>query len=405
MSKFLIQLLGVKDQEFRTYIERLEHVCLQPGVDIRLSAEVATSTRGKIKRLGIDTADVQPAELFVGLQSELQKHDELLQKKLKIFADTDSYTVAKKLALAMSNLTKQEHVLCLTAAATKRVLKAAPPTKTLRALKLRSLDSVMKRFDPRMLYAVACLVEGTSWKSQVHAKMKRVSDKDIVWESVEAIAVPEAWYEKLAAVFVGKGFYHVNKETGVVLVMPVVRPERPGAVTLGLSLLLQSAHRLAMEGLPYKRRSFIRGRQTVLPEVAHGLQPQLKHIHGLQPSWPVVYQLFGAGHVIEEQYDADLLLGDLEWQSIESKLAKLVPDMNFWLDSHYLAYQTDHGPISLHIVDVASSLVGQKRLGQQDTAHLESSLWNELQLRYLKEDVMAKALMKQLMSDEELVVY
>jgi hypothetical protein len=405
VSRVLVRILGVKERDFREYIRRLEHATLNQGVDIRLSSEILVRLRAKANELGVENFDEHPEQLQAALLELAIDHDEELQKKLKLTVNSSNEIISKKLAKTVNTLCKQEKILCLSSAATKRVLKAAPPTKTLRLLKLRSLDSVVKRFDPRMLYAIACLIESASWRSQIHAKMKRIGGRDIVWEPVEAIAVPDAWYSKLSSVFSGKGFYHVNQETGVLLVLPVVSIERAGATLLALSLLVQTAHRLAMESLPYKRRGFLRGHEVVMPEIAHGLQPRLTHIHGLLPTWPVVYQLFGANHIQEDRHDADLLLGDLEWDSVESKLARLVPAMDFWRDTHYVAFPSEYGPISLHIVDVVSSAVGNKTLGRHHTSHLESSVWNELQLRYLKEEIMTKALLKQLMSDEELMIY
>lgn len=405
MSRVLIRILSVKERDFQNYIRRLEHVTLNQGVDIRLSSDILIRLRAKAKELGIENSNEQPKLLQEALLSKAEEHDRLLQKKLKLSDDSTKEAISKKLAKTITSLSKQEKVLCLSPAATKRVLKAAPPTKTLRLLKLRSLDSVTKRFDPRILYSIACLVEGSSWRSQVHAKMKRIGGRDVVWEPVEALAVPEAWNDKLTHVFSGKGFYHMNKETGVILIMPVITLERAGSTLLALCLLMQSAHRLAMESLPYKRRNFIRGHEVVLPEIAHGMQPQLKHIHGLLPTWSVVYQLFGANHFQEDKNDIDLLLGDLQWDSVEAKLARLVPEAVFWQDTHYVAMASRYGPLSMHVVDVASTLVGKKPLGEHHISHVESSIWNELQLRYLKEEAMTKALLKQLMSDEELMVY
>ena len=303
---------------------------------------------------------------------------------------------------------RNEKALQLSPAAAKQLLKAAPPTKTLRLLKLRSIDAVMKRFDPRMIYAVACHIEAKSWTSQVHAKMKRISDKDIVWSQVESIPLPLKWYEKLAPIMQTGGFYTVNKEAGILIVYPVINPARSGSVLLALSLLLQSTHRLAMDSMPYRRRSLLKGSQSVLTEISHGAQPTLTHIHGLLPTWPVVYRMLGEQNsetVTNSTSDVDLLLDDLEWESIESKLARIQPELGFWLNTHYIGVRSPFGPLSMHVVDVASSLVSGRGLGTHRAEYLESSLWNELQLRYLRERGLKKALMNQLMSVEELMIY
>lgn len=78
------------------------------------------------------------------------------------------------------------------------------------------------------------------------------------------------------------------------------------------------------------------------------------------------------------------------------KLASVVGEMDFWVDTHFLGTTGKNGIVSLHILDVAIALVGDIQYGSQSNIHLSSSLWNELQIRYLKEEVLLKSLSNQL---------
>lgn len=397
MSRTLVDLLDVKERDFRAYIDRLEHVSLRPGVDIRLTTELNVKAKMKLAELGVQGEDMN--EVRAALQEKLARDDTKLLSKLRLTHDSTTNKVARHLSITATRLSESEQSIALTPAGLKRVLKAVPPTKTLKTLGLRSLASVLKRYDPRVLYIIALHVESSSWKSQVHARMKRVEGRDVAQLAVETVEMPQEWSDKLDDTVSLSSFYIANRETACILMLPKLLLKRAGTCTLALSLLLHAAHRIAMEGLPYRRRNFLRGHQVVLPEIAHNKQPQLTSIHGLLPTWQVVYKMAGSSAL---QLDQDLVLGDLEWESVEMKLARLIPEIGFWIDTHYLAHMADDEVQSLHIVDVASDLAMQKRGSK---AHFEASLWNELQLRYLQEEIFEQALLRQLQSNEELVVY
>ncbi|MBP6962627.1 hypothetical protein KBB49_03765 [Candidatus Saccharibacteria bacterium] len=396
MSRLLVQLLSADERQFRAFIERLERACLSPGVDIRLSAEIITKTRDKARFLGLDAVDTTAKEMYFALKNKLQQDDLVLKNKLKI-DDNNTVSNIEKLAKQATKLSKKELTLCVSAVGVKRVLIAVPPRKTLRLLKLRSLESVLKREDPRVLYTLALQIEDSSWKSQVHAKIKRLQSKDISWQSVEVLPMPLAWLEKANNAISHHGFMISCPDIGVVVVMPVIKTFTPGTTTMSLGLILQAVQRLSIGTMPYRKQGFVQGYQNILPEIAHNKQPLLIPIHGLQPSWRAVHQLLSLGLITEDSPDVELILGDLNWESTEMKIASLVPDFDYWVDTHYLGVKTDGVPVSLHLLDVAREVLVDSNYETRQAKHLEGSLWNELQIRYLTQDAMSKSLSQQLL--------
>ncbi len=403
MSRLLVDLLGVKEREFRGLIDRLEDVCMQPSLDIRLSAEIITKTREKARALGLDAGDTTPKEMFFALKGRLEQDDMKLKKALKIDGKNPEQ-IAKALSKTAHKLSAKEKVLCLTSAGSKRVLEAVPPRKTLRALKLRSLSSVLKREDPKALYALAAHLEDESWRSQVHAKMKRLQSKDITWQSVTVTTIPAVWFSKIEDKIKHHGIQIVCPDTGSVVVLPVIKHLAPGSSVLALGLILQSAQRLSVDSLPYRRAGFMQGYSTILQQIAHGEHTQLATIHGLAPSWRAVHELVSRGLIVEQTPEIVLSLNDLSWQSTEMKLASIVSEFDFWVDTHYLASKADPKPVSLHLLDVARAVVVSATYGEQSVIHLEGSLWNELQIRYLHHDSLSKYLVSQLRPTQEDVI-
>ncbi len=399
MSRLLVQLLRADERQFRAFIERLERACLNPGVDIRLSAEIITKTREKARTLGLDAVDTTAKEMYFALKNKLRVDDLKLKNKLKI-DDKNVFSNTEKLAKQATKLSKKELTLSVSAVGVKRILQAVPPRKTLRLLKLRSLDSVLKREDARVLYVLALQIEDSSWKSQVHAKIKRLQSKDINWQPAQVLCVPVAWMEKSASHIGHHGFMISCPDIGIVTLLPVVTKYTPGATTMSLGLILQAVQRLTIGTMPYRRQGFIQGYQQILPEIAHNRQPALLPVHGLSPSWRAVHQLLSMGFIEDNGPEVELILGDLNFESTEMKLASLVPDFDFWVDAHYLGVKTEKEPVSLHLLDVARELVVDSDYENRLAKHLEGSIWNELQIRYLMQDAMSKALSHQLQDSE-----
>ncbi len=397
MAQILVELLGVDERKFRDYIQRLEHVCMRPGVDIRLGAEVITRGRQKIRDLDLDVNDTTAKELFYALRHRLVHDESLLREKLKLtHSHADNELNLEKITQAAQKLSSKEYALSITPVGAKRLLEAVPPRRTLKLLKYRSLQSVLKRHDARAFYVLACAIENESWHSQVHAWVRRLNAKDIQWQKISVIPMPQAWYEKAQKHLVDKGAVITQEELGLVCALPVANITNEGSVMLLLGMLLQAASNVAVRSLPYKQQSLHQGFENIIPKIANGEHPVLASIHGLTPSWHMVYQLVGQRYITLQQEDAELEVLDLFWENTETKLASLVSNMDFWTDTHYLGVAGKSSIVSMHLLDVAIALISGAEYGAQTTAHLSASLWNELQIRYLKEEVLLRTLSSQL---------
>jgi len=402
MSKLIAELLGADQRSFASTINRLESMCLQPGVDTKLTAEIITQSREKARRLNLDPSDTTKEELYYGLLAKARQDDEALRVKLGITSSTSPVVASRNIAQHTEKLLKKDLVICMQSATVKKILKAVPPKKTIRALHFRSIDSVLKREDPLVLYALAIRLEDKSWHTQLQARMKRLQPREAKEVQVQVLSLPKEWLEKLNKVQFDSVIQPVP-EIGSVLILPTMPLTVPGSVLLTTCLVLQAGQRLAVESLPFRTRALTMGYEKLLPDIANGLLDELKPVHGLQPSWHAVFQLL-AERGRDKDSDFEFLLSDLEWQSTETRLASLSSELDFWVNSHYLGYLTEGKPISFHIVDVTASLVLEKKYNQHIITHLQASLWNELQLRYLKQENIEKSIISQLTFAQEVML-
>ena len=402
MSKLIAQLLQADPRVFSKTIQRLESMCLQPGVDTKLTADIITGSREKVRRLGLDTANSTKEELYYGLLAKARNDDRALRTKLGILDSTNPAIAAEKIAVPIEKLLKKELVICMVPSAVKRLLMAVPPKKTLRTLHFRSIESVLKREDPYILYALATILEDVSWHTQIQARMKRLQHREARESNVQVLYLPVTWLDKLEKLNFNSVIEPVP-EIGSVLILPSMPLSVPGSVLLTVSLVLQASQRLAVESLPYRNRALSIGFEKLLPDIALGQLVELNPVHGLRPNWHAVFQLL-AERGREENIEYEFMLSDLEWQSTETKLASLSSELDFWINTHFLGYVANEKPISLHVVDVTANLVLKKKYNQRIHSHIQSSLWNELQLRYLKQENIERAIVAQLSTAQEIVL-
>ncbi len=403
MSKLLVSLLGVNQDKFGDYIESLESVALRPGIDVRLAADVVSSSRNRITQLGLNVETTSARHVYDALLARLAEDDVKITTKLGIYT-SNVEQAAVKIAAQADELSGQDHCMAIMPSGIKRLLKAVPPKRTLRLLKYRSIDSVVKRYDARVLYALACAVENESWRTQIVAKMRRLEAKHIQWQSVHVLTMPVEWYRKAVRQLASSGVALTNNETGVVCVLPVVDVNQRGSTLLSLGLVLQAATHISTQSIPYRARSLADGFNNSVVRISSGEVHVIDTVYSMQPTWRVVHELIGDGHVATAAdvfaYDSF----DLYWESTESKLAAIDETMDFWVGGHFVGVKTDQLPVSMHVLDVALCLAARLRYEDRLADHCVASLWNELHIRYLKEDVLARSLAQQLSEYSSAVV-
>lgn len=401
MSKFLASLLGVDQRDFAVTIERLEHVNLRPGIDVSLTAEIITRSRELVRSLGLDPADTTAREMYYGMLAFAEACDAGLREKLGLSDKVLEPEAAGILATNASKLLKKDIIVGLQPAAIRKLLSTVPPKKSLRLLKFRSISSVLKREDPRLLYALAKHLEDRSWHAQISARLKRLGPRDVSERPPEILALPTSWCSKLDKHSFEQAV-QIVPEIGIVLLMPNLPTKRKGAVLLSLALALQAGQNLAVEALPLRANTFLAGLESTISQLASGQAKPLDAIHGLSPSWQSVYRLLVERSSSLPEFD--LILSELQWESTETRLAALYPSLDKWVDSHYLGFLTEDSPVSLHVIDVAINLVLGKKYGQQMLSHMRASLWNELCLRYMKQEPLEKSVIAQLSLDRGMVL-
>jgi hypothetical protein len=156
--------------------------------------------------------------------------------------------------------------------------------------------------------------------------------------------------------------------------------------------------------MAYLNEGLANGYHDSIIKIAHTIAAPLEPVHGMLPSWEIVYEQVASGQYTSYLHDVNFVISDLQWQSLEMKLASIIEDYSFWVGTHYLGLITGKQRVSLHIMDVTRNMLVPAREGILSTRHLENSLWNELNARYLKQEAIEKKVISQLRAEEAFVL-
>jgi hypothetical protein len=374
-------------------VARLEHICANPSVDVRLTADIVTGVRQKVRLLGLDPADTTSEELYSALKLRAFATDEALRERLLLSGTTVSQL--QKLIAKANTFYKKDTLWLPKPSIMKKLISLVPPKKTLKLLGYRSITSFVKREDPFELYVIAKLTEEPTWHNQFAARLKRLLPKDFEDQPVRAAMLSEKHTQKLR-----ESRHHerqtmlVCEQMGMVVVFADIDISMQGAACLELILLLQALRRLALFG-SYQH--------VLLADCGLDHMNELLELHvptglikigDIAIDWHVVHRLLSSGP--GTRLETDFLITDFRWDELEFQLATIVPLADFWVGSHIYGTVSNGHVLSFHLRDVLVNAIAERKVEQSSSLHLRASLWNELQYRYVAEESMRPHILKQL---------
>lgn len=399
MCKLIADLTQTDRRELADRIHRLEAASGQPGVDIRLSAEIYGSLHQKTRALGLDPRDTTPKELYGAALSLAKLHDEFLLKKLNLSTTETSTVILQRSAQVLNRLKIPRSAWTLKAAAVRRLLSKNPPKNLMKQLHYRSADSMLKRENVSALLCLAKQTESPAWQTKLSHLYQRLESSDFEAKPVEVLYPDAKRWGKLAKVQVTNhhSFVVSSWETGMVVVLPLEIPNRPGLMLLSLVHGLKEICEIRIHS------SFLKFHQ-VQPHFGSMIDDVLTqktnnfHLAGQAINWHMVARHYGQSSRLNhpEIFEPHVQPGDLAYRKAEAVLFRIEPALHFWHQLDYVALPAPDGPVSLNLLDTAINLVNQLPYERRVAYHMQASLWHELHSRYLAQPALERQLLNQL---------
>ncbi len=405
MTKYLSQLLEAKEPHFRQTVQKLESASGYSCNDIRLSENIVTETRKKIRDLGLDPEDTTGEELYYALQEKLRTDDANLVKRLRQISARNvsaAGELSEGIAFAVSQITEGSKVFVIKASVIKRFLEKNAPKKSMKVLGYRSISSMIKHESLGSIVTVALSLEPNIWIKNYEGYLKKISPRDFEERPINVYAPMAKKWQKICAKLMSetKQSVLVNKELGAMLVLPLPsKKPLEGLATVTLAMAAKGINSIYATS-SYLRLSQVAGDFGQRIERATSKEPDLGFVDMLNAplSWETVQRFFH--HMsdklegsLEEHIGAEEIIG---WQPIESLIYKISPEMSFWRGCGHLGMLDEIKPVFFNVLDNGLSLVNHRKYKEHYSHHAQSAIWQELMLRYIKPDMLHEIVNREL---------
>ncbi len=401
----LSDILGAPEPHFSHNLRNWERLSGGNSHDVRLTSDIVHGRRKVVQQLGLDVDDTTAKELYFALRHRAAETNLQLEKRLAITGEDTPQDVAKKIVTFIDSLTLNRDVWVVKHACIKQLLKKQPPKKTLKALGLRSIDSVLKRGSGYELLTIAYHTEPAEWTNKVHGCFKKLNSTDFQAVKSQIFIVDKNRAEKLR-----KGGFNSHRiiipnfETGTVMLLP--SPRRFPQDTLAMTLaILQTLYEARVYSAYFRLRS-------VKPDfgeyfcdaILNGLRGNIKE-HEI--GWKVLQRYFAQNpqsfanveqpHLQHEDVDVELPIETLAREFADSH-------MPFWADAAYIFVADDDEPVSMHLLDVVTNASNQRQHTEGSTDYVQQRVWEELSHRYMQNPAFLKDVMSRIDFEDEDIV-
>lgn len=401
MCRLLAELTHTDTRLMTETIKRLEERSGQPGVDIRTTADIHAQIHLTVRALGLDPRDTHPKELYVALQNLAATHEQFLLKKFQLSKLPSGESLPTHVSYIFDRLRFNRRAWAIRPASLRRILVQQPPKQLVKALGYRTVESMIKREPVDVLFFFALKTESATWQQQCNKALQKLSPMDFEERLLTARSLEAPRYHLLAGRIAAQEHSVVYGVplVGTVMLLSSQAPTRPGMVLLALTMALKEVtelqyihsylkHHQMQADFSHKVLSVLRDRTLATAAIA-----------GQAFDWRLLHRHYGSAtspHGHPELFQPHLQAEDLAYRHAEEILYRAEPALHMWHGVDYVGLQTSAGVISFNLVDVLVNLVNGISLGRQVSGHMRQSIWDELLLRYLRNDSIEQTVLHQL---------
>lgn len=403
MAKILRDLLEAEEPLFSLALRQLEEASGRAGTDARLIGEIAEKMRHGTEALGLDPQDTTGKELY-GAQLARMKADN--ERVTKLIGGTDADDVKQMVPLmvdAVNEMDINRECWVLKRSVAKQLLKKMPPKKLMEHLGYRSVDSLLKNEPIDELYTALRFSEGPEWLTEYDRLFSTVTPSDFETRPINIVIMDHDKYVDLAEHFVEKKRHNVThtKEMGTIIVVPMHEERMKGITLKTLPLLLHYINEIRLYSAFFKLKQVNHNFgetvvETLIADPAAASSMAGQHVH-----WRVIQRYLGRHKedATTEAFEPHVHPEDLHWRKAEEWLAKLDPEMSFWLEQDYVAGMFDGQPLTFNLMDVSLGYSAEAPYDERLYYHFRESLWNEIFIRYMGHKNLEDQILKQLDND------
>jgi len=404
MSKLLRNLLAAKEPLFTQSLRELEYITGKKNIDNKLASEINEKSVSAIRSLGLDPVDTTDKELYHALEHRVALQNHNLAASLGVSDKSPVKEIIPKLVEVANSIKTPRRCWVLKKSVAKELLREMPPKKMMKHLGYRSIESMFKNENFGEIYSALRFSEGGDWLNEYNELFKKkVQPTDFENRDIEIITMDHDKWVDLTENFVKKKKHNIThtKELGTIVVVPMKQTHMRGLPLKSLPLLFHYINEVRLYSAFFKLKSTLPHfgetiSQTLIADTGTGATIANFHIH-----WRVIQRYFGKlGGEPPEVFQPHVQPEDLHWRKAAELMYEVSPELKFWEDLEYVArLDKDTHPVAFNLFDVSFAYSNHETFNSRYFYHMRESLWNEIFMRYMGEQVLKKQILQQLDND------
>jgi len=380
-------------------VKQLEEASGRQGADVRLISEIIGKVHLKTKELGLDPNDTTGKELYHALINRIEKDEKHLVEQIGGHPGDSSEKLMPLMKKAWEEVDVPKTAWVLKQSVAKEMLRSLPPQNIMAALGYKSIDSMLKRENLYEVYGALRFAESPDWLNKFNRLYKTLKPSDFENRKIEIVVMPMDRWGDIAAHFIHKKKHNIThlKEMGVILMLPITGHLR-GITIFSLPLLFHYLNEIRLYSAFFKLQQVKPDFGKIVVNTLIADPGEAAVMAGTKIHWRVIQRYLGRleNEVHPQLFEPHVQPEDLHWRKAEELLAKVDPDLAFWLDLDFVAVMHGKRPIALNMLDVAANYVNQTEYTDRIHYHFTDSLWNEIFVRYMGEANLEEQVLKQL---------
>lgn len=402
MNSFLSQLLRAEEPLFTNALKQLEAASGKKGVDVSLQSEIIQRAYARISQLGLDPGDSTGEEIYQALINKIHEHEQTVIKGVGARLDMTPNEMMPFLKERADKVDVPKDCWVLKKSVAKRFLKETPPKNIMKVMGYTDINKMLEKENIFEIYGAIRFSEGSEWLEEFNKHYDDIKAGDFTTRQIELVVMSERWAE-LAEDFTVSKRHNIthSKEMGVIILLPVKAEKMPGIAIFAFSLLFHYINEVRLYSSFFKLQKhkddfakiFI---DTLIADTSTAAVMAGQNVH-----WRVIQRYLGKH---EDEYNKEIFEPhvqpeDLHWRKAEEALYQIDPELEFWKDLDYVGLLYDNRAITLNMLDVAASYANNRDYDNRVVYHFRESLWNEIFMRYMGEDVLKQQILEQLDND------
>lgn len=405
------EFLKAKEPLFDHSLRQLELRSGQTGVDVALTAEIATKSAHATEALGL-SQDCTGEELYAALLQRVKEHDTHFARQL---GGTDPENLREMLPLIVQAALKtnipRDGFFLKEAVATDMLLKM-PPTAIMERLGYSDVKTLLATEDIFEIFLALRFGQDADWLNTFNATYKDLKGSDFEVRDIRLVPFnPEKWGD-IAEHFVQKKLHNItnSKEIGAIAVMPMTIERMPGISLKVFPLIMHYYNEIRLYSAFFKLVKDKKNFGEVVATTLIADPSPVKISDGPNIHWRVIQRYFGKlkNEDHPEIFEPHLQPEDLHWRKAEHVLYEVSSELKFWKDMDYVAVMKNGEPVTFALMDISLSYSNGITYQDRYLYHFRESLWNEVFARYLGQKNLEEQLLTKLdnalVAPEELTV-